>query len=868
VKMTELGRFDLPDALIQLWREREGETLLPLQEHVVKKHGLFDGRNLLIQAPTSSGKTFIGEMAAIHTALRRKKVVYLVPLKALAEEKYLDFKEKYESYGMRVIVSTRDHRGFDEAFEEGRFSIAVVVYEKLAQFLVRRPERFSEVELVIADELEILSDPDRGALVELMLTQLIRRRCRLIGISAVIGHAAKLAEWMGAQLIQYERRPVELRYGVLHGGQFRYRTYNEFSESIEQLADVQSDSVWEILTETLAGFVSRGESCLVFVKARHEARRGAELLGMRLRLPSADGAIDALRKLEATHARDTLMDTLSNGVGFHNADLQPEERRLVEQAFRTDQIRVLVSTSTLAMGMNMPAQNVFIAADKWRYDSRFGMPWKAPILRAEYENMGGRAGRFGFGMPFGRSILIAATPFDQETLWRRYVEGEREGIEPKLAHAALEDHVLRLVASHLCRDEEELSGFFESTLSGCWIWVETLSPEEVGLRVRAAVAKAMEHNMLATDVEGRLVPTPMGAACTSKGIRMVTSRELERWIVASQSREWCEADLLFAAALAPDAAMMQVSLTAREYELANYPAQLKQCTEADESDADVPLEVFRRRSEVPVFEECRAIKAVLFLLDWIDGVPMYDIEERYHTTSGQVQFAAEQIGWLLDAAATLAAALGCKPAFVKRIALLAERTAFGLREDELPLARLGLPGLSRGTIALLAACGFDDPEAIAAAPLEVLERSMDSATAQALHAWARRTQTATAESPAAQPEIEQLAPVLVIDDRQPGEIRVDGTVVPVQEKQYRLIELLAMSPGQCVSNETIYQALWDDTIVEQAQISAQKARLIERIRRVAPERAALIKVIPKRGMMLMLSPGEILLHQTEIPTAA
>ena len=141
MKMTELMRYDVPPEVIALWRERESEVLLPLQEMAVKRHKLFGKGNRLIQAPTSSGKTFIGEMAALQTAMRRKKVVYLVPLKALAEEKYHDFREKYEGYGLKVIVSSRDRREFDRDLETGDFSIAVVVYEKLAQLLVRRPER-------------------------------------------------------------------------------------------------------------------------------------------------------------------------------------------------------------------------------------------------------------------------------------------------------------------------------------------------------------------------------------------------------------------------------------------------------------------------------------------------------------------------------------------------------------------------------------------------------------------------------------------------------------------------------------------------------------------------------------------------------
>ena len=359
MKMNELIRYEVPPEIILLWRERESEALLPLQELAVKRHGLFEEGNLLIQAPTSSGKTFIGEMAAIQTALRRKKVVYLVPLKALAEEKYLDFKDKYTSYGLKVIVSSRDHREFDQDLENGNFSIAVVVYEKLSQLLVRRPERLEEVDLVIADELEILSDPERGAMAELLLTRILQGKRRLIGLSAVIGHADRLAEWMNAKLVYYERRPVELRFGVLQGGVFKYRTYNDYAEGEESLIDADSESAWEHLTRNVCVLADRGEACLIFVKAKHESRRGAELLAGRANLNAATDAIDALHLLEPTRSRDALIHTLHSGVAFHNADLSPDERHIVEEAFRNGQVKILVSTSTLAVGLNLPAQNVF-----------------------------------------------------------------------------------------------------------------------------------------------------------------------------------------------------------------------------------------------------------------------------------------------------------------------------------------------------------------------------------------------------------------------------------------------------------------------------------------------------------------------------
>jgi len=869
MKMNQLIRYDVPPELIVLWRTRESETLLPLQEMAVKRFGLFEDGNLLIQAPTSSGKTFIGEMAAIRTAMRRKKVVYLVPLKALAEEKFRDFKEKYTDYGLKVIISTRDHREYDADLEQGNFSIAVVVYEKLSQLLVRRPERIEEIDLVIADELELLSDPERGATAEILLTRILQAQCRIIGLSAVIGGADKLAQWMNGVLVYYERRPVELRYGVLHEGVFKYRTYNEFGEGAEPLLDTHTESPWEVLTQNIAVFVDRGEPCLIFVKAKHESRRGAELLAQRMDLPTANTAIEELRLLETTRARDSLLDTLSHGVAFHNADLSPEERQIVEQAFRAGEAKILVSTSTLAAGMNLPAQNVFITADKWRYDQRLGIPWKTPILRTEYENMSGRAGRYGAGHAFGRSLLIATTPFDCETLWRRYIDGEREHIEPRLAKEPLEDHILRLIASRFCRTTQELLQFLESTLTGKWVWADTYTLEEIEFRIRAAINRCVDAGVVTAHPEdGRLEATPFGLAVAAKGLGIATARELEHWIHESETRDWSDIDLIFAAASTPDGRIFQVMLTAREYEHADYPRQLKRLTRDEELAADVPMNRIRNCNLQPFFEEVRAIKIALFLNEWIDHLPTCDIEENYNTMAGQLLSAADQVSWIIDATAAIATALGGRGAFIERIKTLAERVQHGLHEPALPLARLHLGGLTRNGIGALAAHQLLTPEALRETPLQVLTQWLPDAAARDLKTWANnRTQTAP-QDPAQPPAPPKTKPILIVDDNTPGQILLDGAPIPLQDKQYRLIRILAANPGVCVPYDTIYQAVWGDTIVEDNQMHFQKRNLLKRIKAAVPKRAKLITTTPKRGFTLNLPPTQVLCRATTLSTAA
>lgn len=870
MRMTELLRYDVPPEIIVLWRDQESETLLPIQEMAVKKYDLFGEGNLLLQAPTSSGKTFIGEMAALQTALRRKKVVYLVPLKALAEEKYLDFKAKYETYGLKVVVSSRDHREFDRDLEEGNFSIAVVVYEKLSQLLVRRPERLEEINLIIADELEILSDPDRGAMAELLLTRILQARekaCRLIGLSAVIGQADRLAEWMQARLVYYERRPVELRYGVLHDGQFRYRTYNEGGEGEEGLVDAGSDSSWETLTQNVMVLAGRDEPCLVFVKAKHESRRGAELLAGRTDLPAATEAISSLRLLEPTRSRNALLQTLAHGIAFHNADLSPEERAVVEQAFRDGEVKILVSTSTLAAGLNLPAQNVFLSADKWRYDPRLGMPWKTPILRAEYENMSGRAGRYGAGYAFGRSILIATTPFDHETFWRRYIEGDREQIEPRLAKESLENHVLRLAASRFCRTSEEVLDFLESTLSGKWVWAENYPLDEIAFRIRGALNRCIDAGALTSHPDGVLEATPFGIATASKGITLATARALEHWIGQSELRDWSGIDLIHAALATPDGLMLQVALTTREYEHADYPGQIKRLTSGEALASDTPLNRIRNCTLQPFFEEVRAIKTALFLNEWIALAPVCEIEEKYNTMAGQILAAADQVSWIIDATAALATALGTRISFIDRIKALAERVQQGVPEELLPYTRLKLPGLTRNTLAALVSHRCQSSEALANAPLSLLKQWMPESTARALKTWAG-AQPSSAENTAAESAPPSPIPVLIIDDSHPGEITLENVRVPLQDKQYRLIRALATHPGACVPYETIYTAVWGNVIVEPNQMHFQKRKLLAAIAAAGLDRPDLIRTIPKNGFLLDLSPENVLIQRARINHAA
>ncbi len=874
--MTQLIGYGAPERAVAAWREKQGDQLLPLQARAVCEFGLFGGGNLLVQAPTSSGKTFVGEMAAVAVAAQRRKAVYLAPLKALASEKHAIFAERYAALGLKVIVSTREHREFDGDFERGNFSIAVSVYEKFAQLLAWRPERLNEIGLVVADELDLLCDPERGAGVELLLARLLASGRRVIGLSAVMPEADRVAEWLNARLITHDRRPVELRYGVLHDGQYRYRTHNDGAEGAEPMINTHGASSWELLAQNVRALAEGGENCLIFVKAKHEARRGAELLASRLCLPGARDAADALRGLPPTRARDTLMHTLSNGVAFHNTDLTPEERGVAEEAFRSGAARVMVSTGTLAVGMNLPAANVFVSADKWIYDSRFDLPWKTPIDHGEYENMSGRAGRFGAGQGFGRSILVAATPFDADSLWRCYVQGRRPPLDPPLAHTPLEDHALRLAASRCCRTAAEMTAFFDRTLSARVKWQGRHLPGETAHRVKAALHHCLEAGALRplaglepgapaeSGPDDPVEATTFGRAVAAKGISIATALEIRHWLRASRQREWLDLDLILALALTPDGRMRHVSLSAREYEHADYPGRLKLAAASQENAADTPLNRMRCCRLTPFFDEVRAIKAALFLNAWIDHASLPALEDEFDTAAGQVLTAADQLAWLADATAAVADALDMPQPMAARIAALAERLALGLREEALPLVHAA-NGLPRAAAVALCEAGLHTPRALCRSSDAVLARFVPEASALALRTWAEHNDP-DADGTVADTRI-IAPPKLVVDDRRPNEVRVLGITVTLQDKQYRLMRLLAARPGECVPYEEIYRAVWGETIVENNQMHFQKSLLLKRIASVAPELSGIIKSVPRRGFLLDLPPDQVSRIVT-VPTAA
>ena len=193
--------------------EKEITELRPAQEKSVKK-GLLEGRSLLVCTPTASGKTLIAELASLKSIIEGKgKAVYIVPLTALASEKYNDFKRKYSKIA-KIALSIGDIDSADPYLAE--YDLIVTTSEKLDSLIRHSSPWVSNIATVIVDEIHLLNDPERGPTLEILLTILkkLLAKAQVIGLSATIGNAEELAEWLQADLVVDDWRPVKLHKGI------------------------------------------------------------------------------------------------------------------------------------------------------------------------------------------------------------------------------------------------------------------------------------------------------------------------------------------------------------------------------------------------------------------------------------------------------------------------------------------------------------------------------------------------------------------------------------------------------------------------------------------------------------------------------
>jgi len=174
--------------------------LYPPQEDAVKA-GVLDGKSVLVSVPTASGKTLIAMLAAIsHLSKNKSKVIYLTPLRALASEKFEEFKklEKINGSKIKVAISTGDSNSTDNKLDDA--DVIILTNETMDAMMTFQKSWIYEIGLVVSDEIHLIGDSGRGPTLEMILTRLktgyVGKKPQIVGLSATISNSSLLAEWL------------------------------------------------------------------------------------------------------------------------------------------------------------------------------------------------------------------------------------------------------------------------------------------------------------------------------------------------------------------------------------------------------------------------------------------------------------------------------------------------------------------------------------------------------------------------------------------------------------------------------------------------------------------------------------------------
>ena len=528
-------------------REGADPKLTDLQQRAIAPGGALAGHSLLISGPTSCGKTLVGELAALVTAGRRLKTAVLLPMRALAAEKWEDFDRTYGPLGFRAVRSYGGAGDDDALVFNGHFDVGFFTYEKFWLLALTHPRLLDSLGLVVIDEAHMIADPGRGHVVELILTLLRLRHnegfpTQVIALSAAAGDHRGLPTWLDAELVSESTRPVPLREAVVGpSGQASVRD-SRATDTREDVA-VLSHTVPPVggrdpfgaqIRGKVAGAVVRaalhnGEQVLVFRAARYSTRALAHELALSLALEPCTEALDALGPEGGDESRASreLRACLQHGVAFHISDLDRAHQEAVEAAFRAGHLRVLVATSGLAMGVNLPANTVVIA-DHTRGPER--------ITVAEYRNMAGRAGRWMGDIEFGTSYLIAANEADVEDLWQSFVTAESEPLVSQLAKRSPDDVALVLMVIRPgAITARELTARATSTFGGFQRHGDDAARRGAGEALERALLHLVELGLarVVPAAEGRQGPdrfelTPYGLVCGREGLRAESAARVLR----------------------------------------------------------------------------------------------------------------------------------------------------------------------------------------------------------------------------------------------------------------------------------------------------------------------------------------------------
>jgi len=378
---------------------------------------LNSNKNILLIAPTGIGKTTIAEIIVL---MSENKSVYISPLRALSYQVYNELSQIEP-----VRLATGDVYIDDQ--EEVEERIIMTTYEKMDSMIRRNYDWLNQVSTIFLDELHNMRDPKRSEAIELILEGALEKGKRIITASATIGEIERIAEWLNAEIIRADKRPVPL---------FEYVKYGN------KLID-KNGKVIELKKDLIEYILDKGKNILIFENTRKRAESEYD----RLKLIYKDKVIL-----------------------FHGG-LSREEREEALQKIIRGEVKIVVSTTALGQGVNLPIYCVLLKEMELPQveNGRF-VGWRRMSIN-EYKQIAGRAGRPRFDKE-GIAVIEAKSEY-QAKLFTNYLKDNYESIKSYLTP-------FKFILVHLSRNETETENELLNAIKYTYT-LRNIEPREIKL---------------------------------------------------------------------------------------------------------------------------------------------------------------------------------------------------------------------------------------------------------------------------------------------------------------------------------------------------------------------------------------------------
>jgi helicase len=662
MKTMEITEIPVHPSIISVIKTQGITTLYPPQEEAIPP--IIEGKNVLLSIPTASGKSLVAYLAILHNLITHGgKALYIVPLIALAKEKYHDLKQ-FESIGFRVGISTGDLDDSDPRLSN--YDIIICTSEKADSLFRHHVSWMQDVHCVVVDEIHLIHDPTRGPTLEVLIArfQSMPQHIQFIGLSATIANATEMSIWLDARLIQSDWRPVPLHEGVFFDGIIYFE--NGAQRTVKK---TYQDPLMQLVYDTL---FDKGQ-VLIFVNTRRStasvARKISALVKKQLTDDEKQRIEQGIGKITRQHVEHTVIDDqlftcLKSGVAFHHAGLASHQRRVIEEEFKKGIIKVIVATPTLAAGVNIPAKRVIIR-DLWRYDMTRGMK---PIPVLEYKQQAGRAGRPTYD-EFGEAITIAQDEKKKDLIFYTFLHGEVEPILSKLGNqAALRMHLLAAIATGFVQDKDDIHHFIENTF-----YAHQTESYSLYDAIDETISFLHEHEFITVE-EDTYIPTLFGKRTSGLYIDPLSAVEIKNALQTENPSDFSEISFLHVISSTPDV---------RSLYLRKHDSWVEDQVELVRDDLmKTPPLCYEEEYEWFLSD----MKTAFLLFDWVNEVSEDMMISKYGVGPGDIHSIVDTAHWLIHATREFSRMY--QPDAVSYLTKLLIRIKNGCKEELLPLIKI------------------------------------------------------------------------------------------------------------------------------------------------------------------------------------